>query len=918
MGGGRRRERDLHGSPILARISGLPADAMAAFASSLCEDEVSRLREVRAELTRARAELVDRLHAAIPGAPPSLRRALLAVKRDTFNGRSLERHRGAAYWEELQRLAGSCVDSAGRLEAELASHAAALEAAHAHVLERERLRLLILLDDPALLRGIALASPVLVESLGRYLGLAGHPRDGRLETSLLRYVSRAALKLSPYSTLTRSALGVARDGLPAGGLRLLGQGWSQRSLVRLKRYSLSQITEMLQRYPPVRERLRTALNGSAEELAPDRYRFLKPAGWELDLEEGRLRSVLPAVVTASLEGPVAARLWRELPERRLTWGDLTAWLAAEIPGAVEEAERLLELGFLRCLWPWPANEGHLEKHLLDFLRGDDRLQTVAEPLGRLVALEESFRTVADPGRSVLEIEHLLEETWEATLELLALGPGVRRPRVQKGEIYEDVLLVPSGANTADPVVEVPGVSIREAVRAADPVFRLTHLFHPRHDFLHTLKATMAERWPGRREIGVLELLNAIQPLWREHARFSASVRRAEGWRETFNPLGLLPLAKLASLREQVWEEATAAVRSEDGESRICPERLAKALERVPEEYGPQVGPCLLAQPADAAGRRWMVNRVFEGTGRYGSRITPSLDVAVRDAYARHFAARSRVEWLGEELELLDLLSTQGDTLNVHAAQTRHVLETPGEETGGPERRLRLTDLRIRLHETTGLPTLVDTSGRGYLPVYLGGSSQEFLSVPLKFLSLLGPGEMRPILPSPRERREGGVVIRERLSLSNVILSRKRWIIDQAALPENLAILNGAAAFAAIDRWRSGLGIHDRVFVIERISHSPVEVFKPQYIDLTSPLFVEIFRSILQTSPAVIKIEEMQPAIEPMPRDAKGVHWGIEILLDSLAFSESISYSHEHRPSTETAEVKDVEVVATELTSDSLH
>jgi hypothetical protein len=893
---------------------------MAAFASGLCEGEVSRLREIRAELARTRAELVDRLHALIPGAPPSLRRALLAVKRDAFNGRGLERHRGTASWEELRRLAGPCVDSAGRLEAELASHTAALEAAHAHVCERERLRLLALLEDPALLRGIALSSPVLVESLRRHRDPAALARDGRLEASLLRYASRAALKLSPYSTLTPTALGRTRDDLPAGGPRLLGQGWSQRSLVRLKRYSLSQITEMLRRYPPVRERLRVVLNSSAEELEPGRYRFLKPAGWVLDAGEGRVRSVLPAVVTASLEGPVASRLWRELPEKGLTWAGLTAWLRAEIPGSGEEAERLLELGFLRCLWPWPANEGHLEKRLLDFLRSlpSARLQTVTGPLGRLVALEERFQTAADPARSALEIEQLLERIWEATLELLALDSGIRRPRVQKGEIYEDVLLVPSGAIAAATIVEVPEVSMREAVRAADPVFRLTHLFHPRHDFLHTLKAAMAERWPGRREVGVLELLNAIQPLWREHARFSASVRRAAGWRETFNPLGLQPLAELASLRARVWKEAAAAVRSAGGESRICPERLTKVLEQVPEEYRPQVGPCLLAQPADADGRRWMVNRIFEGTGRYGSRVTPSLDEAARDTYTRHLTARSRVEWLGEELELLDLLSTQGDTLNVHAAQTRHVLETPGEETCGPERRLRLTDLRIRPHEKTGLPTLADTSGRGYLPVYLGGSSQEFLSVPLKFLALFGPGETRPLLPPPRERREGGATIRERLSLSNIILSRKRWIIDPAALPENLDGLNRAAAFAAIDCWRRDLEIPDRAFVIERISQSPVEVLKPQYIDFTSPLFVEIFRSILQAAPGAIKIEEMLPAIEAMPRDAKGARWGVEILLDSLAFSESISYSHEHRSTTVTAGAKDIEVVVAELISGSLH
>ena len=295
-----------------------------------------------------------------------------------------------------------------------------------------------------------------------------------------------------------------------------------------------------------------------------------------------------------------------------------------------------------------------------------------------------------------------------------------------------------------------------------------------------------------------------------------------------------------------------------------------------------------------------MNRIFEGTGRYGSRFTSLLDEPARNDYSRHFAARSRVEWQGEKLDLLDLLSTQGDTLNVHALQTRHVLEMPGEETGGTERRLRLADLRIRLHEKTGMPTLVDRSGRNYLPVFLGGASQEFLPVPLKILSLFGPAEVRPVVPLPRERREGGTVVRERLSLHNLVLSRKRWMIPRAALPAKVGGSTEAATFAAINHWRRELGIPDRIFIIERVSRSPVEVFKPQYIDFTSPLFVDIFCSILQAAPDLIKIEEMLPLADAMPRDEQGARWGVEIVLDSLAFRETMVYSDEHRSSINTA------------------
>ena len=75
-------------APLIIRIGGLPCDVMEAFASS-CGKSADRVSALQKDLRHLRLELVDRLHTAIHGASQERRNALLPVKRDCYNGRTL-------------------------------------------------------------------------------------------------------------------------------------------------------------------------------------------------------------------------------------------------------------------------------------------------------------------------------------------------------------------------------------------------------------------------------------------------------------------------------------------------------------------------------------------------------------------------------------------------------------------------------------------------------------------------------------------------------------------------------------------------------------------------------------------------------------------------------------------------------------
>ncbi len=879
---------------LLARVSGLPGTAIQQVSSNLCE-LLQAIDALEQELAAARAELVEGLHGLIRLATPEARRFLLAVKRDAFNGRPLGRHRADPRWRELTRQAGPAAERAAALDERLAGAREAYESAYRRRRAREHRLLLAVLDDAGFRRGLALASPVLAAAAGRARrsgpDIDPGRRENRLDLGLLRYVSRAALKLSPFSTLTRIALGtldpLANDA--AEPLSWVGGGWSERSLLRLRRYLIEQDLELLCRYRPFREGLTLRPSSTLEPAAPGSYRLIRPERWTVDAEAGRFRHQAASRVEMHLPDALVERVFAALAGGAGIYGELAATLAPELGGAEAAAaalDALIDAGVLLLETPWPSNEPHLEKRLLAHLRtlpaADPRLAAAIAALERVVGLEEGFQAAAEPALSVVEIDLALDDLWRAAAGLAGLAPGIERLRNKPGDVCEDVLLVPAQAGE-EVVFRAAPDTVREIVRSAGPWARLTAFQGFRFDFLHTLAAFAAGRWPGRGEIGLLDLFGAAQPLWKEYRKLLAS--GAESWRSAFNPLGLDEVAALAGLRREIWAEIRESVRSLAAGEALPVATLEGLAARIPERYASPVGPCLFVQPADGVGTgAWVLNRIFEGTGRYGSRFTPLMSEGTRRRYAGGFVRGAAREVDGEPADLLDLMWSRRDTLNVHAAQTARVLAIPGEtldrETAEA---LDPRDLRVRLDGAGGLPRLVDAAGRRVLPVHLGGAACALMPFLVQFLAQWGPGEVRPLRSPVTPRREGDAQIFDRLTAGCLVLARRRWLVSLGEeLRRRLATDPDEAVFAALQRWRIDLALPERLFWIEKTHYGLLgDVYKPQYLDFTSCLFVEVFRSALRLNADPLTFEEALPAASDLPLGPGDERWAVELQIDTL-------------------------------------
>jgi hypothetical protein len=311
-------------APVVVRVAGLPADTLDAFGTGLCSGAAALLAEEDA-LAAARTALADAAHGAVPGAPSEVRRLLLAVRRDAFNGRSFRRRLASPAWPELRARLGETAERVLELESRHAAAENGFGASFAAAQALQRRKLLEPLRDPAFLRGLALASRDLGRA-GRMLARGTTTPDRKAEAALLRYVSRAAAKVSPFSTFTPVGLGSVRGDAAPGTPRLLGAGWSFRSLVRIKPYLLDQCADMLRRWPPLRERLRVELNNTLSETAPGRFLFLRPCTWTYEEPQGEVVFQGESLVALELKDPLPARLRHALSGRERTWRELVELL----------------------------------------------------------------------------------------------------------------------------------------------------------------------------------------------------------------------------------------------------------------------------------------------------------------------------------------------------------------------------------------------------------------------------------------------------------------------------------------------------------------------------------------------------------------------------------------------------------------
>jgi hypothetical protein len=789
-------------------------------------------------------------------------------------------------------VASAWVDEIISLEGAVADTEARLEDLYRRALRQERESIIQFLENRSFVRGVALASPDVAHNLARLNGREPDSfgrREKRLCLTLLRYASRAALKLSPFSTLTRTGLGLVTDDAPADFVFMPGDAWKEKSTVAFRRELLAQCSCLLLRCPAFAESLEVALN---ETLAIDGdgiCSLLRPDRWEFDDESHAFRYCEPSLIRAQLDGPLVPWLIAELREEPRIYRHLVARARAAFDPEegdliVQGIGGLLDVGFLNLILPWNFSGPDLERQIVDHLGSlpeDAGLAAVRDRLRELTAILESYSETFYPAiRSLEACTRGVEGLFQALAPSAGLDGRIEFEAYDK-TCEEDVFLLPGpDRNGMHDIARLSRARVHALLEDLDPLARLINLHSSVHDLLHTLAAFGESRWSGAKEVGLLDFFSAAQPLFNQYLRYRANLlARPVPLAPGFNPLELESVRSLNRWRARVERELKDCIQDAGSAQRLCSRALDALLDQVPAVPARSCDFCAFVQPLDPDGRQWVLNSINEGFGRLGSRFTSGMDDDTRAYWAASFTPLSFLDLDGEQVELVDMACPGPRTINVHTHQTLRVLTMPGEQSAvASERRLRLNDLRVRMRGADLTPVLTDATGRRLLPVPFGSLAAGGRPTLLKFLAIFGPREFRWQLPTRAPREEDGVQVLDRHLLGQIVYVRKRWTFAPKQL---LAMTEGngeVAAYAAVNRWRLSKGIPDLVFVQEPRALARL---KPQYIDFSSPSFIQIFRSILKGATQALTLEEALPVPEQFP--VRGYHWAAEVQLESFAF-----------------------------------
>jgi len=811
------------GEAFLLRVAGQPAGAVTSLLTGNAIEWAGRVFDLETGRDTAAGQLGRELEKSIAGRPPGDpgRGALISLRRDVFNARPprpatvtraapLLTPAGSACLERWQQavtsLAGALAEGAGILGADIAAARAQARA---------------VLADDAFRCAVLLQSEVLERNMDRYLDPARKlDKSGRqIEGTLLELLYRAALKTSPFSTLTSVGLG----RFTHGSSRPVPEPASlrQHSTVRLNVAVLARLSAAILADPELRSGLPVTLApGASVQDEVTRYvRRRTAAGTNPDAVvsiDGVHEDLffLPS-------GPALDHVVTTVRHNRLTLRELSERVALQEDGRTPEmADRLLghllRLGFL------------IAPDLQIDLRSNDPAAVFAaalasQPHPALRRVAATLRQAGDliagyagtPARDraavLTGIRRLVRDAFD-----LAGAPDRLVPRTL---IYEDTTITSAGMATDLSVWESAALPSLATLADLLPAFDLTL---PRR--LAALGFFRARYRPGGRCEDVERFCHEFQrdfffPYTQRSMRRQAfdegnNLVPQENWFKSPD-IDALDRAREAASRHlnELWPQPHPA-----GEIQLGPAFTAEVSRHLPPGRFDQPW-SFFVQSGSAMGRpdggRLVLNQAYSGLTLMFSRFAHSLEA--EGSGARQLLAETLRRHTPPGAVYAELRGGYETTnLNIHPSITDYEIVCPGDISARPPgQQIPLADISMVHDEQADRVRLMSRRlGREVIPLYLGFLVPMALPEVQQVLMCFAPGGMAQIdlwagtgQPVPAE----GVTMYPRLVLGDLVLQRRMWKLSKGVFPFRDPRHTDAEHFLKVQRWRREHGMPDRVF-----------------------------------------------------------------------------------------------------------
>lgn len=812
-------------SPVLLRVAGLSIDVLDELRAPVITYRLEQYAYRCQQLDRQKEPLLNELFAFIEkqcpaGKPQQL---LQQIRRDLHNDRAVRAKEviQAEQWlpERLLLKLRTYIEDRQAVAQYLRTTAKLYQ--QQAIQGRQHFQRLV--GDPAFQRGLALSSLSLLRQATSYRQT--HPArfrkdDFQVENGLLRYLSRAATKTTPYSTLTH----LATVPIHAGESYEWATGPS-RSHVRLSVRLLGVFETLLRTNRRLYEQWPVTVNPGVL-LTGNSLSYIRQTNGQVSCVR---ISVNPALrwVVRSRATPWLYTNWVEQLQQRFR---------STSREARQYVDKLIELGVLQHSLPVSAADPDWAVRLLDWLIEH---QWVAARFvdGQLSLLKALLATadllpIATPGQRQTLLVKAQSVLAEHISQLSQPPPTDFWPLRPEQLFFEDVTRPVQG--------HLPKQDMKRLIA---PVDRLTnHIATAYTASSHGLTDLFKTSYAATETVPITTFF-AHYLSQSEHVPTRSPVRPA--------------------IRAQ-WEQwATAGLREQT---------VFLTSEWIPDSVQKTVSQGVFWQSwFDRKGRlHAALNELAGGFGRLYGRFLPYFSPSLTHELTRSNRAVAQTDCL-----LVEATDDHFHNANFHPALLDGVILTPtGHLPADSRQKILLNELSIRLSENGQQLILFHAPSQKRVQVIDMGF-QATRSRLYTFLSQFRPvPELSLTLFTSvvnqwyeQQQPAGSVRIWPRIVLDRqLIIQRQTWWLP-VGTDDTLPIGEDAFAFfRATHNWKQRHQLPEEVFV--SLPGTPsADDRKPQYIRFDSPLLVDLFRRLVRKAVAarvMMKIVEMRPTSDELP------------------------------------------------------
>ena len=824
---------------------------------------IEECRRLEAQCAQRAEEVSDRLAGFVPRVDESVRKELVRLRRDVFNQRAdpaarridiVEQHLDTDTLAEVREWF-DLAQRMRRCEAEAQS------------LFEDRMRSARasfgrLFEHDAMARSIQLSGDQLYESLRRYAsGEIGSVKPSRmrvLESSLVNFAYRAALKPSPFGRFTE--VGAFPPDLPDGHTATDDQTYSTTTLNRVL---VNWLAAGLRRVDGGIDLGQVLLNSSLRvDEKMIQFIGLVPVANEHGVSEAVVRLKRDKIVDRVLA--VMAGGSASVPEVLAALTELTGddQVSRKALRALMRTELLyVSPGFDE------QDPGYSEK--LAGVLSARTTRPVSVLSDYFDTLRELETTLSDaPAEKRQPLLRAAGEAITGVAEVCEMDSPP--PEISRAPVYEDLW-------TPDLPATWSKDSLDASVPALESLWRLSSMLDYGHTKRLGLYAFAATTFGDRETMPFLTFFNKVVQL-SEAEQDAVFWGHASTAAETF-----------VAQRDQVLRDLGEQFKPEDGVVRLTPEALTDACSGVENCVDPESITFRVQFAGGTPSPELVVNGVLTGYGVYFSRFGAFIEGSAVEDWTLRSAIREHLR--GAFPGQVDLNMVAGLNFNLHPPLTDRVLNYPGTWPTAPElKAYSLDKLVIRIdHANRGLMLWDPELDEAVRLIPMNFLLPIVVPVLYQLLEVLSPTIRYNYAPMDDIGRamghRGYPESSPRLMVGDVVASRRTWTVPAREIPELSELSKDSyPALLRFDKWRSERGLPQHAFVLTQrvdeynlltglVEEIPrdwsdfrhlqrASVHKPMYVDFRNPYLVRSFAKFaLSRDDVYVSIRECMPATD---------------------------------------------------------